>query len=61
MQDNVRDHRAGTVDHPFSKDAQDRLRVQYARHGRDLVGCKSPVLNFGFFFEKAFYQNVKDK
>ena len=27
--DNVRDHRAGTCDHQFSKDAQDRLRVHH--------------------------------
>ena len=46
----VSDHRAGTSDHPFLKHLQDRLRVQYARHGRDLVGWKSPVLSFGFFF-----------
>ena len=32
------------------------LRVQYAQHGRDLVGCKSPVLSSGNFHQESVYQ-----
>ena len=31
-----------------------RPGVQYARHGRDLMGCKSPVHSFGFFIESHY-------
>ena len=52
--DNGNDHRAGTEYLNIEKHAQVRLRVQYARHGRDLMGCKSPVHSFGFFIESHY-------
>jgi hypothetical protein len=40
----------------MSKTADRVLGVQYAQHGRDPVGCKSPVLSFGNFHKESVYQ-----
>ena len=51
---NVNDHRAATSDSPLQNARTSRLGVQYARHGRDLMGCKSAVHSFGFFIESHY-------